>query len=133
MKLILDENLGERCAEILRFGGHHVTTVREQNLCSSTDQGLMKACLAEKRCLVTLDLEFGNPLRFKPIDYEGIAVLRLPRKVTPSDQYDLVHTLMGGLSQKDIRKKLWIVRSQHLNFLHAVLSFISPDRKSILL
>lgn len=71
MKLKLDENLGDRCAEILRLAGHHVTTIREQNLCSSTDQGLLNTCLAEKKCLVTLDLEFGNPLRFKPTDYEG--------------------------------------------------------------
>ena len=110
MKLKLDENLGDRCAEILRLAGHHVTTIREQNLCSSTDQGLLNTCLAEKKCLVTLDLEFGNPLRFKPTDYEGIAVLRLPRKPTPDDLYDAINTLIGGLSQKEITKKLWIVQ-----------------------
>jgi hypothetical protein len=110
MKLKLDENLGNRCAEMLRLAGHHVTTVREQNLCSSTDQDLLKTCLAEQRCLVTLDLEFGNPLRFKPTEYEGIAVLRLPHKPTLNDLYDAITTLIGGLSQKEIAKRLWIVQ-----------------------
>jgi len=110
MRLKQDENLGDRYAEILRLGGHHVATVREQNLCSSTDHDLLRTCLAEKRCLVTLDLKFGNPLRFKPTDYEGIAVIRLPRKPTPNDLYDAIHTLIGGLFQKEIRKKPWIVQ-----------------------
>lgn len=41
---------------------------------------------------------------------EGIAVLRLPRKPTPDDLYDAINTLIGGLSQKEITKKLWIVQ-----------------------
>jgi hypothetical protein len=85
-------------------------TVREQNLCLSTDQDLLKTCFAEKRCLVSLDLEFSNPLRFKPTDNEGIAVLRLPRKPARNDLYDAIITLVGGLSQSEITKKLWIVQ-----------------------
>jgi len=110
MKLKLDENLGDRGAELLRLAGHHVATVPEQNLCSSTGQDLLKTCLAEKKCLVALDLEFGNPLRFKPTDYEGIAVLRLPPKPTPNDLFDTIRTLIGGFSQKEIRRKLWIIQ-----------------------
>lgn len=110
MKLKLDENLGIRCADLLRSADHDVTTVAEQNLCSSTDKKLLETSNAEKRCLVTLDLEFANPLIFNPAKTEGIAVLRLPHKPTPDDLLDTIRTLIGGLSQKEIRGKLWTIQ-----------------------
>jgi predicted nuclease of predicted toxin-antitoxin system len=85
VRLKLDENLGVRTAEFFRSAGHDVTTVPSQNLYSSPDENLLETCRVEKRCLVTLDPEFGNPLQFKPSDYEGIPVLRLPSKPTPDD------------------------------------------------
>ena len=110
MRLKLDENLGIRCANLLRSADHEVTTVAEQNLCSSTDKKLLETCKAEKRCLVTLDLEFANPLIFKPAETEGIAVLRLPPKPAPNDLLDTIRTLIGGLSKKEIRGKLWTIQ-----------------------
>jgi len=38
MKLKLDENLGTRAAELLREAGHDLSTVPEQNLCSTPDK-----------------------------------------------------------------------------------------------
>jgi hypothetical protein len=58
----------------------------------------------------TLDLEFGNPLLFKPSNYEGIAVLRLPSKPTPDDLQRTIRTLIGGLARKEVRGKLWIIQ-----------------------
>ena len=110
MRLKLGENLGIRCANLLRSADHDVTTVAEQNLCSSTDKKLLETCKAEKRCLVTLDLEFANPLMFKPAETEGIAVLRLPPKAAPDDILDTIRTLIGGLSQKEIRGRLWTIQ-----------------------
>jgi predicted nuclease of predicted toxin-antitoxin system len=78
VKLKLDENLGVRGADILRAGGHDVATVFEQGLTSAPDTAVATACKTEGRCLVTLDLDFGNPLIFRPSDYAGIVVIRLP-------------------------------------------------------
>jgi len=59
---------------------------------------------------VTLDLDFGNPLVFKPDEYSGIAVLRLPPRPGPKDLDNAVKTLIAGLARENIEKKLWIVQ-----------------------
>ena len=63
MNIKLDENLGSRGAAILRAAGHHVTTVAEEGLSSASDRRLAEVCRSDRKCLVTLDLDFGNPLR----------------------------------------------------------------------
>jgi hypothetical protein len=78
VKLELDKNLGRRTATMLRTAGFDVATVPEEGLCSASDQQLLEICRQEGRCLVTLDLGFGNPLRFPPASYPGIAVPQLP-------------------------------------------------------
>lgn len=110
MKLKLDENLGRRGVELLRQARHDVATVVEQGLCAATDRALIDVCRKEQRCLITLDLDFANPLLFKPTDYPGIAVLRLPYSPTPKDLYETIKTLIAGLAREDITGKLWIVQ-----------------------
>ena len=67
-------------------------------------------CAKEERCLVTLDLDFGNPFLFKPSLYRGIALLRLPSKIRPDDIQDAIDTLVGALEKDVIDKKLWIIQ-----------------------
>lgn len=110
MKLKLDENLGKNTAEALEQAGHDVHTVPGQRLFGAGDRTLIEICREEKRCLVTLDLEFGNPLLFRPSDYPGIAVLRLPPRPTPQDLPDAVQTLIGGLARESAVGKLWVIQ-----------------------
>ena len=80
MKFKLDENPGTGVARILRESGHDVSTVPEQKLHGATDDTIYGIFRRERRCLVTLDLDFGNVLRFPPEPTAGIAVLRPPGK-----------------------------------------------------
>lgn len=85
MNIKLDENLGNRCITLLREAGHDVATVVEEELAGTDDNSLISVCSGERRCLLTLDLDFSNPLRFPPADYSGIAVIRLPAKPSYED------------------------------------------------
>jgi hypothetical protein len=57
-----------------------------------------------------LDLDFGNPLLFKPSEYEGIVVLRLPPKPSHDDLIDGVSTLLGALAKEEVKGMLWVVQ-----------------------
>jgi len=114
MRFKLDENLGRTAAEVLQSEGQDVHTVREQDLSGATDQDVIRACQAEHRCLVTLDLDFGNPLVFDPADYAGIAVLRLPARPSHHDITEACQTLAAGLRDDDITGRLWIVQRSRI-------------------
>ncbi len=111
MKLKLDENLGVRGQRILKGAGHDVCTVAEQSLQQVEDRRLIAHCQAEGRCLVTLDLDFANPLLFLPSQYSGIAVLRLPNKPSAADLARAIETLTTALGKESIEGRLWIVES----------------------
>jgi predicted nuclease of predicted toxin-antitoxin system len=111
-RIKLDENLGRRGAQLLQDAGHDVSTVYEQQLTSAPDHALIDICRKEDRCLVTLDLDFSNPLVFKPADYAGIAVIRVPSKITAEMIAKRVQVLILALARSEIRGKLWIVQEK---------------------
>jgi len=63
---------------------------------------------------VTLDLDFSNPFVFPPEKYAGIAVLRLPRRLSPIDVYAAVSILIAKMRQMPIEGKLWIVERHRI-------------------
>jgi predicted nuclease of predicted toxin-antitoxin system len=76
MRLKLDENLDVGLAVWLDSLGHDAKTVRDEQMSGASDDQVFAAAAAEDRCLVTLDLDFSDPIRFPPAG--GTIVLRVP-------------------------------------------------------
>ena len=85
MRLKLDENLGLRHAEMLRRAGHDVDTVHDESLSGAPDEAVLAAAREADRALVTLDLDFADPMRFPPATTAGLVVLR-PRSHLARDR-----------------------------------------------
>lgn len=109
MKFKLDENFGQRCVEVLTAAGHAVATVAGQTMSGASDADLLEACRKEPRCLVSLDLDFSNPLRFPPANTSGMAVVRLPGRASHTGLVSAVQTLAKALETQSITGKLWVV------------------------
>jgi predicted nuclease of predicted toxin-antitoxin system len=109
----LDENLGERGRRLFADAGHDVAAVADPGLSGAVDRRVIEVCGAERRCLVTLDLDFSNPFVFPPEQYAGIAVLR-PRRLTPDELYATVRTLITALGQGSIEGKLRTVERHRI-------------------
>lgn len=109
MKLKLDENLGLRGRDLLTAAGHDVCTVPQQDLCGATDEEVARRCAEEGRAVITLDLDFANPLRFPPELHHGIAVLRGPARMNQMALERLLQTLIGAMQSQPLDGHLWIV------------------------
>lgn len=114
MKFKLDENLGNRSLHLFVQRGHDTHTVREENLAGCTDEDLFEICRREGRCLVTLDLDFSNVLRFPPGLSSGIVVLRGPKNPSLTDLEDMVNRLFDGLVKHRLERQLWIVEQHRI-------------------
>jgi len=93
--------------------GQEAKTVLEEGLSGRSDEAVYAVCLAERRALITLDLDFSNPIRFPPAISEGIVILRPPRPVIHTIR-TLLQDILPQLTSRAVRGKLWIVEPGRL-------------------
>ena len=111
MKVKLDENLGTRLQAEFRAAGYDVATVAGERLSGAKDHRLFEICRTEGRILVTLDVGFGNLLRFPCEGTAGIAVLRVHEGTGHAFIRSLAATLIAAMTTRPIEGKLWIVEA----------------------
>ena len=66
MKIKLDESMPSALAELLRFRGHDVSTVPEEQLSGTEDSVVFARATKEDRLLMNFDHDFGD-IRSDPI------------------------------------------------------------------
>lgn len=109
MKFKLDEIFGTRTQHIFNDAGHDVHTVYQESLQGASDQRIYEVCCEEGRCLITLDLDFADVVRFPPQKSGGIVVIRVPRNPTLALLEKLVQQFLHALAKMSVEKQLWIV------------------------
>ena len=109
MKFKLDENFGSRAIHLFQAAGHDAETVYQEGLSGASDAALFEACILEQRCIVTLDLDFADVVRFPPHISNGIAVLRTPKNSSLQVLEKLVNNLLKMMLAEQITGRLWIV------------------------
>ncbi|MGH9186484.1 MAG: DUF5615 family PIN-like protein [Acidimicrobiales bacterium] len=125
MRLNLDENLGRRWVDKIRDAGHEADTVHAEALTDAADVAVIEATVAAGRALVTLDLDFANPLRLPPEQAAGIAVLRVRHRPGRTDLDLVVERLIGGLEHAELAGRLWVIEPDRIRKYEAA---DDPDR-----
>jgi predicted nuclease of predicted toxin-antitoxin system len=108
MRLKLDENLDVGLAAWLESLGHDAHTVRDEQMSGASDNQVFAAAAAEDRCLVTLDLDFSDPIHFPPV--AGTIVLRVP---VPSMAMirRLLQQAIAHSEEQSPKGQIWIVEA----------------------
>ncbi len=109
MRLKLDENLGLRWVSLLRAVGHDVDTVHDEGLRGADDQAVLDGAVGANRALVTLDLDFSNPMHFPPAETAGIAVLRVSDRPGRDEIDAVVERLTEALASAELAGHLWVI------------------------
>jgi predicted nuclease of predicted toxin-antitoxin system len=108
MKFKTDENMPVEAADDLRQAGHDALTVADQQLAGQPDVRVAEVCQAERRALLTLDLDFSDIRAFPPSNYVGIIVLR-PSVQTIKNIQRLVAQVIALAPTEPLAAHLWIV------------------------
>ena len=113
MKFKLDENLDARLTALLTERGHEADSVAAEGLCGAPDETLFVKCGEERRVLITLDLDFADPLRFPPAKGAGVMVLR-PQRNTIALIRQTLAAALPALERDLIGGTLWIVEPDRI-------------------
>ena len=93
MKLLIDESLSARVAVLLVEVGHDAIHVGDLNLLGAPDTAVMDAARRDRRCVVSVDTDFGELLAVgKHAEPSVVLLRRAPHR--PQEQAALLITAL---------------------------------------
>lgn len=114
VKFKLDEHFGKRLKSIFLNSGYDAETVRDENLQGVPDIDLFDVCKKESRCLITLDLDFSDVIRFSPWGTGGIVILRPRKRITVKELENLTLLLLKFIESNPVKNQLWVVEKNKI-------------------
>ena len=109
MKFKLDVNLGRRCQGLFRDAGHDVQTVFQESLSGATNRQIYDACRRERRCLVTLDLDFADVTVSRPRKPRASSCSNPAKNPSSLTLELLIERCVAASAQMPLEGSLWIV------------------------
>lgn len=114
MKIKLDENFSPKLAKLFINAGFDTDTVLDEELSGADDAELYEKISKENRCMITLDLDFANIIRFPADSTEGIVVIRPNRPITLELLEYIAGQLIIELRKRSPQGCLWILEPTRL-------------------
>jgi predicted nuclease of predicted toxin-antitoxin system len=108
MQFKIDENLHPDVAGLLQRAGHDALTLWDQKMRGQGDDRVAQVCRAERRALVTLDLDFCDIRVYPPQDYCGLIVLRVFNQ-SRRHVLKVCERILSLLETEPLVGKLWVV------------------------
>lgn len=90
MKLLIDQNIAQRVAALLRDAGHDAVHVADRGLSAAADHEILELARAEERIVVSEDTDFGALLAHAGTDTPSFVLLRGADPLAPEDQAALL-------------------------------------------
>jgi len=94
---LIDEDLPQLLASLLRERGHPSEHVRELGLRGSADARIFAAAQERQAVLVTGDADFGNLLRFPLGTHFGIVVVQFPSAMRTRELAEQIAAALSAL------------------------------------
>lgn len=115
MKFKLDENVPFSLKKLIESrGDHQVDSVFHEKKTGIDDHSLLEFCLQEKRILVTLDIDFNNPVMHPQDSLYGIIILR-PSTQGKKAVYSLFNHFLSSYELEKTIKKVLLVEVESIS------------------
>lgn len=114
LRFKLDENFSHHLAKRFEEAGYDVETILDEQMSGAPDDNLFQTVIAEQRCLVTLDLDFANIIRYPTDGTAGIVVIRPNRPITLAVLESFTKQLLAEVAHQNPANCLWILEERKL-------------------
>ena len=105
MKFLIDENVGLDVVRFLQNEGHDVRLANEHEF-GVADPTILARALAEKRIIITHDLDFGELVFEKDLPHAGVILLRLNVN-TVKLHIKALTSFLKSHKESEIKNKFW--------------------------
>jgi predicted nuclease of predicted toxin-antitoxin system len=113
MRVKLDENQPLALLAVLREAGHEAETAADEGLASRPDAELVARCQAERRAILTFDLDLANLREYPPEQYSGLLVLRLKSQAV-HHVVRIVRRILPLLASEPVEGHLWLIDEEQV-------------------
>ena len=108
MNIFADECVFGPTINYLRALGHDVVTVYDVDLNGHEDPELLASATAEKRVLLTIDLDFSNIRHYPPRHHNGVIILRV-RPSTLKATHAVLKEFLEAVEYQNLEQTLVII------------------------
>lgn len=99
MRLLIDQNIAQRVAALLRDAGHDAVHVADRGLSAAEDHEILELARAEERVVVSEDTDFGALLAHAGSDTPSFVLLRGADPLAPEDQAALLNANLPSVAE----------------------------------